>query len=53
MEVCTFKILVQLNFELERLILGFGESITVNFSPKLQNRIKTKLSKAIKNYTDE
>lgn len=51
--VCTFKILVQLNFELERLILGFGESITINFPPKLQNRIKTKLSKAIKNYTDE
>lgn len=26
---CTFKICVQLNYELERLILGFGESITI------------------------
>ena len=41
---------VVLNFELERVILGFGDSVRV-LSPRiLQKRIKSKLEKAILNY---
>lgn len=44
------SIQVVLNFELERVILGFGDSVKV-LSPRiLQNRIKTKLEKAKANY---
>ena len=38
------------NFELERLILGFGESITVVKPKMLRKRIKKKLELAIGNY---
>lgn len=46
----TVQINVHLNFELERLILGFGDSVKV-LSPKvLKNRIKRKLKNALENY---
>ncbi len=48
----TFKIKVQLNFELERMILGFGESLTVLAPKKLKDRIEKKISKALKNYKE-
>lgn len=51
--ICKFKILVQPNFELERMILGFGESITVLQPQKLRNRIQYKLGKAYGNYKPE
>lgn len=41
---------VQLNFELEREILGFGESITVLKPRNLKNRITKKLQTAVDNY---
>lgn len=41
-----FNILVQINFELERMILGFGDSIEVLKPQKLRNRMKQKLEKA-------
>ena len=46
----TFKICVQLNFELERMILGFGESIIVRQPKKLKMRIEKKLKQAVQNY---
>lgn len=49
----VFNIFVQINFELERLILGFGDSIEVLKPKKLRNRIKQKLFKATKYYRDE
>lgn len=45
-----FNIFVQINFELERLILGFGDSVKVLKPEKLRNQILQKLKKAIKNY---
>lgn len=47
---CVFKIEVQHNFELERILLGFGESITVLAPKKLKDRIEKKLKKAVGNY---
>lgn len=47
-----FKICVQINFELERVILGFGESIKILQPTKLKNRILYKLYKAVKNYEE-
>lgn len=44
------KIKVHLNFELERLILGFGESIEVIKPRVLRSRIKKKLRLASENY---
>ncbi len=38
------------NFEIERLILGFGESIEILQPIKLRNSIKIKLEKALSNY---
>ncbi|MBD8082246.1 helix-turn-helix transcriptional regulator [Chryseobacterium caseinilyticum] len=46
----TFKICVQLNFELERMILGMGEFLTVLAPRKLKQRISKSISKAYKNY---
>ncbi|MCC5917285.1 MAG: WYL domain-containing protein [Cryomorphaceae bacterium] len=43
-------ICVQLNFELERLILGFGDAIEVLGPPKLRNRISEKLKLASGKY---
>jgi predicted DNA-binding transcriptional regulator YafY len=45
-----FNIFVQINFELERLILGFGDSIEVIKPKRLRDRIKKKLDKAAKYY---
>ncbi|MGA9213279.1 helix-turn-helix transcriptional regulator, partial [Kaistella sp.] len=46
----TFKICVQLNFELERMILGMGEFITVLAPRKLKQRIVKNLKLAVENY---
>lgn len=48
----TFRIRVQLNFELERMILGLGEFITVLRPNKLKERIINSLKKASENYLD-
>ena len=48
----TFKIKVQLNFELERMILGFGESLMVLAPKKLKDRIEKKISRSLINYKD-
>jgi predicted DNA-binding transcriptional regulator YafY len=45
-----FNILVQINYELERKILGFGDSIEVQKPDKLRNKILGKLHKATANY---
>ncbi|MEM7162569.1 MAG: WYL domain-containing protein [Bacteroidota bacterium] len=46
----TIRIKVHLNFELERLILGFGDAIQVLKPRQLKQRIKKKLQRAIENY---
>lgn len=46
----TFKICVQLNFELERMILGMGEFLTVLAPRKLKQRIAKSIRKAHENY---
>ena len=46
----TFKICVQLNFELERIILGSGECITVIKPNNLKKRIIKSLRDAVGNY---
>ncbi|MBK1895653.1 helix-turn-helix transcriptional regulator [Chryseobacterium paridis] len=46
----TFKIYVQLNFELERMILGLGEFITVLKPNILKKRIQASLQEAFQNY---
>ena len=48
----VFHILVQINFELERLILGFGDSIKVMRPERLRKRMKQKLEKAVGFYKD-
>jgi predicted DNA-binding transcriptional regulator YafY len=45
-----FNIFVQINFELERLILGFGDSIEVIKPEKLRNRILKKLQTSVSHY---
>ena len=47
---CLFQIHVQLNYELERLLLGFGESLTVHKPRRLRVRIQEKLKLAAKKY---
>ncbi|WP_225036079.1 helix-turn-helix transcriptional regulator [Winogradskyella sp. SM1960] len=47
-----FNIFVQINFELERLILGFGDSIEVLKPLKLRNRMLKKLKTSVKNYEE-
>ncbi len=49
----TFKICVQLNFELERMILGLGEFITVLAPRKLKQRIYKSLKEACQNYVTD
>lgn len=46
-----FKIKVQLNLELERMILGFGDGIEVIQPERLRNRIHQKLQRALNRYT--
>ncbi len=49
-EGIIIQITVLPNFELERLILGFGESMEVLGPSRLRNRIKNKLKKAAESY---
>lgn len=42
----TIQVSVHLNFEFERLILGFGDTIEVLAPRRLKNRIKKKLARA-------
>ena len=46
----TIKLLVHINYELERLILGFGEAIEVIAPPLLRKRIQKKIKAAASNY---
>ena len=46
-----FNILVQINYELERKFLGFGDSIKIQKPEKLRNRMIQKLHNSIKNYS--
>ena len=48
----TIKLSVHINFELERLILGFGDSIEVISPRLLRKRIRKKLERAIKHYEE-
>ncbi|MEO0553414.1 MAG: WYL domain-containing protein [Bacteroidota bacterium] len=41
---------VQLNYELEREILGFGDSVEVISPPKLRERLQNKLNRALQAY---
>ena len=45
-----FNIFVQINFELERMILGFGNSIEVLKPKKLRDRMQLKLERAVARY---
>lgn len=49
-EGTIFKICVQLNFELERLLLGFGESLIVHRPRKLRLKLEEKFRAGSKNY---
>lgn len=49
----TFSIYVQLNFELEREILGFGDRIKVLAPERLKRRIKEKFEQALDLYQYE
>ena len=49
-EWTTFKICVQLNFELERLILGLGDFIVVQKPDRLRRRIENAVKESWKNY---
>ncbi len=51
-EGTVFEIKVHLNFELERLILGFGDSIEVLKPNFLRKRIYYKLKTAVDQYKD-
>jgi predicted DNA-binding transcriptional regulator YafY len=46
----TVQLLVHLNYEFERLILGFGKSITVLEPRILKKKIKKNLEEALSNY---
>ena len=46
----VFNIKVQINFELERMLLGYGESIEIIQPLKLRKRIINKLQHAVKKY---
>ena len=49
----TICVLLHLNYELERLILGFGESVQVIKPKILRKRIKSKLKKALEKYLQQ
>ena len=49
----VFRIRVRYNYELERLILGFGNSIVVLAPSRLRRKISSLLKKAAANYTEE
>ncbi|CAL2082532.1 WYL domain-containing protein [Tenacibaculum sp. 190524A02b] len=46
-----FNIFVKMNFELERLILGYGDSIEILKPERLRKQIQRKLHMAIQNYS--
>jgi predicted DNA-binding transcriptional regulator YafY len=46
----VFKICVQINYELERLLLGFGECLIVHKPRKLRLRMEEKFKAGVKNY---
>lgn len=46
----VFKICVQFNYEMERLLLGFGESITILQPERLRQRMVEKFTRALKKY---
>lgn len=48
-----FNIFVQINFELERMILGFGDTIEVLKPERLRRRIQQKLKKAARLYNGQ
>jgi len=52
-EGIIIELTVQLNFELEKEILGFGQGMTVLSPRRLQNSIKDNLKKALKFYEDK
>ncbi|AKK73529.1 transcriptional regulator [Chryseobacterium sp. P1-3] len=45
-----FKVCVQINFELERLLLGFGDALTVHKPRKLRLRMEEKFKMGFENY---
>jgi predicted DNA-binding transcriptional regulator YafY len=49
----TFQLYIKINFELERLLLGFGNTLTVIKPNRLKNRIKDIHRKAFENYFEE
>lgn len=49
----TVSVCLKINYEFERLILGFGEGIKIIAPEKLQKRIKYKLMQALKNYEEQ
>ena len=49
----TFSVYVHNNFELERLLLGFGESLEVLSPRSLRRRMKYKFKQASLLYEDE
>ena len=49
----TLKLSVHVNFELERLILGFGDSLEVLKPSLLRKRIVKKLERSIAKYTQQ
>mgnify|MGYP003913044797 CR=1 FL=1 len=51
-EGTLFKICVQINFELERLLLGFGECLIVHQPKKLRLKLQDKFKAGLKNYED-
>ncbi|KAA3622734.1 MAG: WYL domain-containing protein, partial [Bacteroidetes bacterium] len=51
-EGILIRIHVKLNYELEREILGFGESIIVMKPEGLKQRITQRLTQGVKNYTE-
>ncbi len=49
----VIELQVQLNFELEKEILGFGETVRVLAPAKLKRRIKTRISQSLEAYQME
>jgi predicted DNA-binding transcriptional regulator YafY len=49
-EGTVFKICVQINYELERLLLGFGDSLIVHKPRKLRLKMEDKFKAGNKNY---
>ncbi|MGR3854163.1 MULTISPECIES: helix-turn-helix transcriptional regulator [Chryseobacterium] len=49
-EGTLFKICVQINYELERLLLGFGDSLIVHKPKKLRLKMEEKFNAGCKNY---